>query len=76
MSLIEPAGRMSPVFAGIIAYAFPGLAEVTEELVDPFGPTRNSLPPDAICRNAEISMAPHPDPPVPPRLQPQDYFLG
>lgn len=75
MALIEPAGWLTPVFAGVIAYTFFGLAEVTEELVHPFGPTANALPLDAICRAAEISLAPHLGEPAPPALLPVNFRL-
>ncbi len=58
-ALAGPVGWMTPVFMGIVAYVFLGLAEVSEELSHPFGLTQNALPLDAICRAAEISIAPH-----------------
>lgn len=74
-ALLDPTGWLTPVFAVIVAYTFFGLAEVTEELAHPFGLTANALPLDAICRTAEISLAPHLDEPPPPPLQPVDYRL-
>ena len=59
----------------IVAYTFFGLAEVTEELAHPFGLTANALPLDAICRAAEISLAPHLDEAPPPPLLPVGYRL-
>ncbi|QUS34881.1 bestrophin family protein [Falsirhodobacter algicola] len=76
LSLIEPAGWMTPVFAATIAYVFMGLAEVTEELVEPFARTDNALPLDAICRTAEISLAPHLGRPAPPPPQAEDHYLS
>jgi putative membrane protein len=76
LALIGPAGWLAPVFVGIVAYVFLGLAEVTEELSHPFGLTANGLPLDAICRQAEISLAPHLGQQPPEPLQPRDYFLG
>jgi ion channel-forming bestrophin family protein len=74
-ALLDPTGWLTPVFAVIVAYTFFGLAEVTEELAHPFGLTANALPLDAICRTAEISLAPHLGEPPPPPLQPVDYRL-
>lgn len=76
LSLIEASGWMTPLFTATVAYVFFGLAEVTEELVHPFGQTKNALPLDAICRAVEISMAPHLNRPVPEPLSPKDYFLS
>ena len=76
LALVGPAGWMTPVFVGIVGYVFLGLAEVSEELSHPFGTTPNALPLDAICRAAEISLAPHlgEEPPAP--LQAQAYYLS
>ncbi|MBN8631594.1 MAG: hypothetical protein J0L76_12135 [Rhodobacterales bacterium] len=74
-ALLEPTGWLTPLFAVIVAYTFFGLAEVTEELAHPFGPTANALPLDAICRAAEISLAPHLGEDPPPPLQPVGYRL-
>jgi putative membrane protein len=76
LPLVGPAGWLAPLFVGIVAYVFLGLAEVTEELSHPFGLTANGLPLDAICRQAEISLAPHLGQQPPEPLQPRDYFLG
>lgn len=75
LALIEPTGWLTPLFAGIVAYTFFGLAEVTEELAHPFGPTANALPLDAICRTAEISLAPHLGETAPDPLSPTGYRL-
>lgn len=74
-ALIEPTGWLAPLFAVIVAYTFFGLAEVTEELAHPFGTTANALPLDAICRTAEISLAPHLGEAPPPPMQPVGYRL-
>jgi ion channel-forming bestrophin family protein len=74
-ALLEPTGWLTPLFAVIVAYTFFGLAEVTEELAHPFGLTANALPLDAICRAAEISLAPHLGEAPPPQLLPVDYRL-
>ncbi|MFC3097192.1 bestrophin family protein [Alteraurantiacibacter palmitatis] len=76
LALVGPAGWLTPVFVGIVGYVFFGLAEVTEELSHPFGQTPNGLPLDAICRAAEISLAPHLDEEAPAPLEPKDYFLS
>lgn len=74
-ALLETAGWLTPLFAGIVAYVFFGLAEVTEELAHPFGITQNGLALEAICRTAEISLAPHLGEPVPAPLQPANFRL-
>ncbi|MBL8563466.1 MAG: hypothetical protein JNN06_14410 [Gemmobacter sp.] len=75
LALLEPAGWLAPLFAGIVAYTFFGLAEVTEELAHPFGQTANSLPLDAICRAVEISLAPHLGEVAPEPLAPVAFRL-
>lgn len=74
--LAASAGWMTPLFVGIVAYVFLGLAEVTEELSHPFAPTTNGLPLDAICRTAEISLAPHLGEAPPAPLKPVAYYLS
>ena len=76
LALLGPAGWMTPLFVGIVAYVFLGLAEVTEDLSHPFGTTPNALPLDAICRAAEISLAPHLGKSPPPPLEARDYYLS
>ncbi|MBO9581791.1 MAG: bestrophin family protein [Sphingobium sp.] len=76
IALIGPAGWMTPVFVGIVGYVFLGLAEVSEELSHPFGTTQNALPLDAICRSAEISIAPHLGRTPPEPLAAVDYYLS
>ena len=75
LALVDPAGWLTPLFAGIVAYTFFGLAEVTEELAHPFGQTGNALPLDAICRAAEISLAPHLGEAAPEPLAPVNFRL-
>ena len=75
LGLIDTAGWLTPVFAGVVAYVFFGLAEVTEELGHPFGPTPNGLPLDAMCRTVEISLAPHLGVAPPEPVRPVDYLL-
>jgi putative membrane protein len=76
LALIGPAGWLAPLFVAIVGYVFFGLAEVTEELSHPFGLTANGLPLDAICRAAEISLAPHLGEAPPLAMRPRDYFLS
>lgn len=76
LGLIDTAGWLTPVFAGVVAYVFFGLAEVTEELGHPFGPTPNGLPLDAMCRTVEISLAPHLGLTPPEPVTPVDYLLS
>ena len=75
LALLDSAGWLTPLFTAIVAYVFFGLAEVTEELADPFGETVNGLPLDAMCRTVEISLSPHLDLDPPPPLAAQNYIL-
>lgn len=74
--LLEGAGWLTPLFVGVVAYMFFGLAEVTEELADPFGETVNGLPLDAMCRTIEISLTPHLGLEPPEPLAPKNYYLS
>ncbi|MFW2542073.1 bestrophin family protein [Primorskyibacter sp. 2E107] len=76
LGLVEASGWLTPFIVGIIAYIFFGLAEVTEELENPFGQTVNGLPLDALCRVVEISLMPKLGLPAPPPLQPIDSYLS
>jgi putative membrane protein len=76
LALVGPAGRLTPIFVGIVAYVFLGLAEVTEDLSQPFGTTPNALPLDAICRLAEISLAPHLGEGPPALLEAKNFYLS
>jgi ion channel-forming bestrophin family protein len=75
-AFIDPAGWLTPLFVAIVGYVFLGLAEVTEELAHPFAMTANGLPLDAICRAAEISLAPHLGEEPPALLRPERFFLS
>jgi putative membrane protein len=75
-ALIGTTGWMTPVFVAVVAYMFLGLAEVTEELSHPFATSLNGIALDAICRAAEISLAPHLDEAPPPPLQPVHHYLS
>ena len=59
-----------------MAYVFLGLAEVTEDLAHPFGTTPNALPLDAICRAAEISLAPHLGEEAPEPMKAKNFYLS
>ncbi len=74
-ALVERSGWLTPLFVMIVAYVFLGLAEVTEELSHPFGASVNAQPLDAICRAAEIALAPHLGRAAPPPLAPVDFVL-
>lgn len=76
LALISTTGWMTPVFVAVVAYMFLGLAEVTEELSHPFATTQNGIALDAICRAAEISLAPHLGQDVPPALLPVNHYLS
>ena len=75
LALIGPAGWLTPFFVVMAGYVFLGLAEVAEELAQPFGSTPNALPLDAICRMVEISLAPHLDEVPATPLEPRNYIL-
>ncbi|CUH76368.1 bestrophin family protein [Tropicibacter naphthalenivorans] len=76
LGLIEASGWLTPLFVAVIAYVFFGLAEVTEELENPFGTTVNGLALDAMCRTVEISLLPHIGLPAPAPRQPVDSYLS
>jgi putative membrane protein len=73
--LIVETGWMAPIFAGIAAYVFFGLAAVTDELEHPFRATANGLPLDALCRSVDISLAEQMGRTPPPPLQVRHYML-
>lgn len=75
LALLDATGWWTPVFTLIVAYTFFGLGEVTEELAHPFAMTGNGLPLDAMCRIAEISLAPHLGEAAPPPLAPVAFRL-
>lgn len=76
LALMATEGWLTPLFVGLIAYVFLGLAEVTEDLAHPFSASLNALPLDTICRAMEISLAPHLGLPAPPPMEPRDFHLG
>ncbi|BBC71083.1 conserved hypothetical protein [Altererythrobacter sp. B11] len=76
LALADAVGWLTPLFVGIVAYVFLGLAEVSEDLSHPFGNTPNALPLDAICRTVEISLAPHLGEQPPEPLRPRAFYLS
>ena len=54
--LVDTLGYMTPFVVAIVAYTFFGLAELGDEIEEPFGIKDNHLPLDAICREIEISV--------------------
>lgn len=76
LALTAATGWMTPVFVAVVAYMFLGLAEVTEELSHPFAPNQNGIALDALCRAAEISLAPHLGQEPPSALQPVHHYLS
>ena len=75
-SLVNTLGYATPVFCGVVAYAFFGLDALADELEEPFGPALNALPLTAMARTVEISLlealgAAE----IPPPLPPQDSVL-
>ncbi len=75
-ALTGTTGWATPLFVAVVAYMFLGLAEVTEELSHPFAASPNGIAMDAICRAAEISLAPHLGREAPPPLAPVDHYLS
>ena len=53
-----------------------GAARKVPSLAHPFGTTPNALPLDAICRAAEISLAPHLGEPAPAPLEAKEFYLS
>jgi ion channel-forming bestrophin family protein len=54
--LVDTMGYVTPFVVAIVAYTFFGLAELGDEIEEPFGTEDNHLPLDAICREIEISV--------------------
>ena len=75
-ALTGTTGWATPLFVAVVGYMFLGLAEVTEELSHPFAASPNGIAMDAICRAAEISLAPHLGQEPPPPLAPVDHYLS
>ena len=69
-------GWATPLFTGLVAYAFFGLDALGDELEDPFGDHVNALPLLALARTIEISLLEAIDvDDVPDFLQPVDSVL-
>ena len=75
-ALTDATGWATPLFVAVVGYMFLGLAEVTEELSHPFATSQNGIAMNAICRAAEISLAPHLGVVAPEPLRPVDHYLG
>ena len=75
-ALTDATGWATPLFVAVVGYMFLGLAEVTEELSHPFAASQNGIAMDAMCRAAEISLAPHLGQEAPPALQPVNHYLS
>jgi putative membrane protein len=54
--LVGTMGWATPLFTGLVAYAFFGLDALGDELEDPFGDHLNALPLLALARTIEISL--------------------
>lgn len=76
LALTTSTGWMTPVFVAVVGYMFLGLAEVTEDLSHPFAAGPNGIALDAICRSAEISLAPHLGEAPPLALAPVRHYLS
>jgi putative membrane protein len=76
LGVVETAGWLTPLFAGVVAYVFFGLAEVTEELETPFGTSVNGLALDAMCRVLERDLLPQLGQPAPPPHHPIKGYLS
>jgi putative membrane protein len=75
LGMMDSAGWVTPLFAGVVAYVFFGLSEVTEELENPFGETVNGLALNAMCRTIEISLMPQLGLEAPKPLSPVRHSL-
>lgn len=75
-ALTGTTGWATPLFVAVVGYMFLGLAEVTEELSHPFASSPNGIAMDAICRAAEISLAPHLGREASPPLAPVNHYLS
>lgn len=76
LGLVGTAGWATPLFTALIAYAFFGLDQLSEELAGPFGTEANDLALDSLCRACEISVREALGDPVPPPLAPRGYYLS
>lgn len=75
-ALSSALGWASPLLSMLLAYAFFGLDQVSDEVEDPFGRQPNDLPLDALLRTVEIDLlAATGHRPLPEPLLPRDYLL-
>jgi len=69
-------GWWTPLVSALLAYAFFGLDQLSEELEEPFGLAPNDLPLDALARGIEIDLRDAlGERPLPEPLQPRQYLL-
>ena len=74
--LVGSLGMTTPVATLILAYAFFGLDALGEELEEPFSPTQNGIPLDAMVRTIEIAVLEGlGEAGTPPPLLPKDFVL-
>lgn len=74
--LVATLGLATPVATTILAYAFFGLDALGEELEQPFGPSRNAVPIDALVRAVEIAAGEAlGETDLPPALEPRAFVL-
>lgn len=74
--LVGTLGWATPVFCGLVAYAFFGLDALGDELEEPFGASLNALPLSAMARTVEVSLLEAVDATeVPELLRPVDSVL-
>ena len=74
-AMVGEMGWMTPVFCGILAYAFFGLDELACMLENPFSSSEMGLPLAAMCRNIEISGQAAMGGKVPSTLRPEPNGL-
>ncbi|MDB5411200.1 MAG: bestrophin [Rhodospirillales bacterium] len=74
--MVGTLGLATPVLTTILAYAFFGLDALGEELEEPFGPSENALPLDAMVRAIEIATSEAlGEAKLPDALQPRKFVL-
>lgn len=74
--LVAETASMTPLITAIVAYAFFGLDELSQELGQPFGNTPNSLPLNAMSRTMErLCLQSLGVDKLPPALKPNNFRL-
>lgn len=74
--IVDTVGILTPLVAGLIAYAFLGLDAIGDEIEDPFGFDPNDLPLSAISRKIEIDLRGRlGETDLPPPLEPVNGLL-